>query len=632
MAEPRLDFLKNEAGETEGLADAGIETFRDAPYASCAREAGQNARDAAEDIPVRMTFNVIHLPRDRFPGYSELIKALRACSDNASQEKEKEFFQNALVVASRTAIPVLEIADYNTRGLEGPPNRSGTPFHSLVKATGVSTKESETAGGSFGIGKNASFAVSDLQMVLYSTQFRLGPHVDLEVAAQGKVKLVSHLDAGGVPRRATGYWGDPEGFQAITRADLIPQWMQRSQKGTSIFCMGFRESPDWSAHMTSSLIANFFVAVHRGEMTFEVDNAAFQINTNTLEGFFARDEVVAAAEKSGHQEDLRFAKQLLTCLVSPNAAEHVLEVDGLGAVRVRVLVEEGHPRRVGFVRNGMLITDNLHHFGQPLRRFPGSRDFVALVEPHDEAATKLLKRLENPAHDNFSAQRIPDPAKRATAEAAMRRLGKLLRDLIKSTTGAEQEESVMLDELGRYFGDPSAPEPQPAPDAEHDPERQVLQPVAVRPRTRRARSQSAGDEGGGAGGRGRGGQRPGTGPHPGGGQGGPGRRGPVESVRLNDMRNVVRRDPDGAARSRVLYFGVVEDGRFRLELQANGVNTPESLSIIESDVGGVENGKVVADLRSGQRYQVNVRLDAPYEGPVELLASRQTGQDDGEAA
>lgn len=51
MVEPVLRFLTNEAGEKEGLGDAGIETFRDAPYASCAREAGQNSRDAATACP-----------------------------------------------------------------------------------------------------------------------------------------------------------------------------------------------------------------------------------------------------------------------------------------------------------------------------------------------------------------------------------------------------------------------------------------------------------------------------------------------------------------------------------------------------------------------------------------------------
>ena len=69
VKKPDLEFPQNSAGEYDGLGDAGIETFRDASYASCAREAGQNSRDAASGNgePVRMTFNVLQLPRDQFP-------------------------------------------------------------------------------------------------------------------------------------------------------------------------------------------------------------------------------------------------------------------------------------------------------------------------------------------------------------------------------------------------------------------------------------------------------------------------------------------------------------------------------------------------------------------------------------
>src|SRR5690242_4140499 len=141
MSQPKLEFLRNEAGEKEGLADAGIETFRDAPFASAARESGQNSRDAAAGLPVRMTFNVLPIHHEDFPAHPELVDALRACHEAARQDKETEFFDNALAVASKPAIPVLEIADYNTKGLAGPPDEPGTPFHSLLKATGVSAKE-----------------------------------------------------------------------------------------------------------------------------------------------------------------------------------------------------------------------------------------------------------------------------------------------------------------------------------------------------------------------------------------------------------------------------------------------------------------------------------------------------------
>ncbi len=619
MTVPRLEFLKNEAGEREGLADAGIETFRDAPYASCAREAGQNSRDAEAGLPVRMTFNVSRIAHQDFPAHGQLVKALKACASGAGQEKEKEFFSNAITVANRPDIPILEIADYNTKGLVGPPDEPGTPFHALLKATGVSAKESETSGGSFGIGKNASFAVSDLQMVLYSTLYQDRSGHD-SFAAQGKVKLVSHVDEEGEKRRATGYWGDPNGFAAVTSPGSVPGWMGRRERGTSIFCMGFRDSSDWAEHMTSSLVTNFFAAIYREEMVFEVGNGKFLINRNTLEALLENEEIRRAAENSGHLLDLEFAGQLYRCLVSPNAEEHLLTLDGLGDMKARVLIEEGMPRRIGFVRNGMLITDNLRHFGHPLQRFPGSRDFVALVEPAGDAAGRLLKRLENPAHDNFSEQRIADPTKRGIAGGAMRKLGKTLRETIKASTGAEQLDAVILDELGRFFADPGRADTPPDPNAEHDPEKYLFVPPVVRKRRRTTTVPIAGEEGGRRGTGEGGGDGGGTGPRPGSGSGGPGTRGTHRAIQLREVRNLIRRNPGESAQSRTLFFSSDIDGLIRLTLQATGVDVPEALRVRHSDIGNVDNGDLLLTVNAGQRNCAVVAFEQAYDGPIEVIA------------
>jgi hypothetical protein len=621
IVEPILEFLRNEAGEMEGLGDAGIETFRDAPYASCAREAGQNSRDAEESLPVRMTFNVISVNHSDFPSHAALTSALSECAGEAEQEREVEFFTNARAVANKPTIPVLEIADYNTKGLTGPPDQAGTPFHSLLKASGVSTKESETSGGSFGIGKNASFAVSDLQMVLYSTSYVDPDRGDDAFAAQGKVKLVSHTDAEGVQRRATGYWGDPVAFRAITERSEVPKWMDRLETGTSIFCMGFRESEDWAERMTYSLVSNFFCAVHRDEMIFEVASGKVHINRNTIESLLARDDVKEAAEKSGHLRDLEFAGELYRCLVSENAQESTILIPGLGQIRVRILTEEGMPRRVAFIRNGMLITDNLRHFGHPLARFTGSRDFVALVEPLDDDAGRLLKRLENPAHDGFSAERIADPVRRASAEAAMRRLGRELRKMIKETTGVENESAIVLDELGRFFSEGGRSKVPPDPDAERDPEKYIYE---VPPRKRRpslALTPDGGTRGGravgGTGGRGRGGK---SGPSTGSGSGGSGTAGTRDSVVLREIRNIVRRDATGAARSRMLYFNSETSGQIELSVDATGVNVPQRLALTGTDIGTLALGVVKLDVVAGERCSVIVSFDEPYDGPIEVIA------------
>tara|TARA_R110002126_G_scaffold213048_2_gene359538 strand:+ start:637 stop:2538 length:1902 start_codon:yes stop_codon:yes gene_type:complete len=626
MDEPIIRFLTNEAGEKEGLGDAGIETFRDAPYASCAREAGQNSRDAAREIlPVRISFNILYLDHDNFPSHDVLQEAIVACNAEAVQEREKEFFRNASDVIEKASIPVLEIADYNTKGLIGPPDEEGTPFHSLVKATGVTSKDTVDSGGSFGIGKNASFAVSDLQTVFYATTWG-NPATDSEAfAAQGKIKLVSHTGSDGKKRRAIGYWGNPDGFRAITNRALVPEWMNRAEIGTSIFCMGFRAAADWSERMTYSLISNFFCAIQREEMVFEVDDGKINVNRNTLESLLTRKDIVDAAERAGHQADMTFAEQLYRCLVSENAEEQILTVPGLGEMRVRVLIEEGMPRRVGFIRNGMLITDNLRHFGHALARFPGSRDFVVLVEPAEIDSGVLLKKLENPAHDGFSAERIADAGKRAAATAAMRRLGTVLREIIRSTTGVTHEGAVVLDELGRFFAETGKADTPPDPDAEHDPERYTYESQRRTPKARPAPAPAGGQKGGSGGaGTGSGGNGGGAGTATGSGSGGHGARGDREPVLLRDIRNRIRPGTSGAAVSRELHFSPVAAGTIELTVQATGVNAPENLYVASADAGTARSGSLTLEVKQGERCSVTVTFDEPYDGPIELIAVTQS--------
>lgn len=622
MVEPVLRFLTNEAGEKEGLGDAGIETFRDAPYASCAREAGQNSRDAAigsQTKPVKMSFNVLKLDPSSFPSYDLLRDTISACGAEAEQDREKEFFSNASKVIGASSIPVLEIADHNTTGLVGPPDKDGTPFHSLVKASGVTAKDTADSGGSFGIGKNASFAVSDLQTVFYATSYKAG---DAEAfAAQGKVKLVSHTAPDGTKHRATGYWGDPDGFRAVTDPALVPSWMKRTETGTSIFCMGFRAAEDWAERMTYSLVSNFFCAVHREEMVFEVDDGRININRNTLESLFSSQDIIDAAERTGHQADLTFAGQLYRCLVSDNAEESVLTIPKLGQIRVRVLIEEGMPCRVGFIRNGMLITDNLRHFGHRLKQFRGSRDFVVVVEPADLEAGVLLKKLENPAHDDFSAERLPDAAKRADAWTAMKQLGKELREIIKAKTGVKHEGSVVLDELGRFFSETGKTDKPNDPNAEHDPERYTYESKRRKSKSQKAPSGAGGQRGGRSQtGTGSGDKAGGSGSGTGGGTGGRGSAGDLEPVVLREVRNLIRTDSSGAATSRELHFTPEASGPIELTVQATGVNAPEGLNVTAADAGTPGSGVLAVDVKDGERCKVTVSFDEPYDGPIELIA------------
>lgn len=208
MSRIGLAFLPNNGGEAEGLSDAGIETFRESPFAAVARETGQNSRDARDDAmkPVVLKFDVITLASDAFPSIEEYREAADLClkkSEEASREKETGFFRNAASALKADELQILRIADFNTKGVRGP-CEEGRPFHTLAKTDGMSVKEDVSSGGSFGIGKNATFALSDIQTVFVSTMYETGGQT--HSLCMGKTQFISHADSAGNERRRKGYW------------------------------------------------------------------------------------------------------------------------------------------------------------------------------------------------------------------------------------------------------------------------------------------------------------------------------------------------------------------------------------------------------------------------------------------
>ena len=625
MSEVNLAFLENQAGEEEGLGHAGIETFRDTPFVSCSREAGQNTLDAEDGRPVRLVMRELLVPAEQIPGIDKLRETISQCLRNArlnGSEKDRDYFENANDVVSREKISVLEIADYNTTGLEGPPNDNGSKFHALVKSSGKSNKSTETSGGSFGIGKNATFAVSDLRTVFYSTIYDTedGPRY----AVQGKVQLVSHRDADGVERTSKGYWGYTEHFTAVEDPALVPDWLRRTTKGTSVFSIGFRGREDWVERMTVPLISNFFAAVDDGFIEFEVGENKRVVNGETISELLDDPDIEAVANEASHGDDIKLARDLFRCRKSDEAVTKFFSVDGLGDFRAKILVEEGMPKRVAIVRNGMLIAQSLEHFGDKFARFAGARDFITLVEPADDEASKVLKSLENPQHNAFSAGRLDDPEKQKNVSRAMKRLIHEIRTLIQENAEITGGDAVKLDELGEFFADAGAEEAK-VPSAEDDPETIKFSPSKrIKPKPKKpVAPHIEGEEGGSGSNQGAGGgATDGHGDGSGTGDGGTGTRAHQTVVHLSAIRNV-----EQSPSNRKVYFTSDESGQIELTFLATGVFDSTELKVVEASGDGdckAQNGRVAVDVAQGNRAGIEVRFDEEYTGPVEVYAVRRT--------
>jgi len=620
---PSLLFEPNPADKSEGLNDAGIETFRDNPFPAVARETGQNSRDAkAGPESVLVSYDKVTIPAAELPALDEFRRTARLCLERAKEKnsyKETEFFTRALEMLNRDEIEILRISDSRTFGLRGPCT-DGTPFYALIKAEGDNVKENETAGGGFGIGKNALYAASELQTVFHSTLYKDESGIEVFLS-QGKTKFRSFDDPDGTRYLKTGYWGNPDGFLPVSDPSLVPEWLHRNTIGTTLCAIAMRETEDWQNEIIASVLQNFFCAIHRKEMVFRVNGT--EINDRTLFRHFEDKRILDASASYGADEDFRFSRDLYECLrQDEDSIRKVLDVAGAGEFRVHILIRDGLSKRVAILRNGMFITDNLGQFGEKFKHFPMYRDFVAIVEPEGDSESVWLKRMENPRHDDLSPERIAVPEKRAEARKAGKRLATEVRGVIKTNAKPEAGEETELEELSEFFAlEGHGQEDDEGP---RDPATFRIRKRDTKQRTRKTREPltnepgtSGGSSHGGGGGPGDNGFGEGGGT--GSGSGGEGSRATKAPMPLDHPRTIVTDRED--MRKRRIHFTPERDGVAALRFESSGLSDPVSLPV----EGGTE---LLVECTKGQRQSIDVVFATPYSGPIEIISWTETGGDD----
>lgn len=387
-------FPPTNGGREDGFNDPGIAHFGGAPLPSLARETLQNSLDASlsDEAAVHVSFELIYL-RPEDIGRGELAEALEGCIE---ESRGDPIVIAALTTAQEsinsTKIPCLRISDRNTTGLRG------DQWRALVKMQGMSHKPGlEGAGGAFGIGKYAPFAVSALRTVFYWTCYRENG-VEIE-KFQGKSVLMSHTSDLGMTQ-GTGFYGLKNSCSELT-GGRVPETFRvlgsdrRPAQGTTLSVVGFRETDDWRQRVARSVIENFFYAITRRTLTVMVEpddsSELFEIDHASLGSWF---DALGAGSQPGSDDPsdegnsaLREARVFWETFKDSEPSAEKQDMD-LGHCRLWVRTAEGLPSKVGFVRRtGMLVTTRQRN----LIRFPSFRDFVALCVFEDPAGNELLR-------------------------------------------------------------------------------------------------------------------------------------------------------------------------------------------------------------------------------------------------
>ncbi len=441
-------FISNQNSIIYGINDAGIETFTANLHRSLVREIIQNSLDAAisgTKKPVEVDFSTLSIPSDSFPGIDTFRQVIEKCYESNKNEPDaKKFFGNAKNIVGSSEIKVLRISDHNTIGLEGSDTcEKGTSWSRLVKESGSSNK-GQSSGGSFGIGKSAAFACSDLRTVFYSSLDTKGLKSNIGVA-----KLVSFEDEKlGGWTTGIGYYSNDEKFVAIPELAQFDQLYNRNESGTDIYILGVHLSDNWREEFIKSVLLDFLVALVKGQLIVRVQDDV--LSKETLDEHMGK----LNGYESDELADLLRYYHLLT---SPDPKIIKIPLDAKdygkkfgfkdGECTLYLKEGEGYNRKIMITRKaGMRILEQ--------NRISGSIEFTGVLIIDGPQMNEAFKKMEVPSHDSWEPDRCRGEEKKYND--ILKGLRKYLRDTVKNQFG--KVNTTSMDAIGASDFLPDKPE------------------------------------------------------------------------------------------------------------------------------------------------------------------------------
>lgn len=218
------------------------------------REVVQNANDQRVGNP-RLDFTLESLTGADLKAFLDHLDltALRPHLQAASSPRSgHRLLETLRFLDEKRRIVILRIEDRETHGLTGAEDSTDSHFRALCKDTLFSHKRSDSAGGSFGLGKSVLWAFSGLSTVVFNSVPRECPPGFKAPRFIARTELSSHEIAGtefsgsgwfgqrvsrATGDRAESLWG----LTAATVARELRLSREHTGSGTSILIVGFRE-------------------------------------------------------------------------------------------------------------------------------------------------------------------------------------------------------------------------------------------------------------------------------------------------------------------------------------------------------------------------------------------------------
>lgn len=414
MGQVCWDFPLLGTGNQSGNNIAAITMFKGTGIMDgLAREICQNSLDAKDktlllDTPVCVKFELTEITKADFPvfdGYKEALENSIAYWRKSPLKTPKimEFLQNVETALAADTIPVLVMSDYNTVGLNGVNAAANEKsfWNLLVNTEGISIKQDDNSAGSYGIGKNAPFAYSALNLVFYNTLAK-----DKGRAFEGVTRLVTTQKE---------YKGDMRPTQPIgkylylideyTGRPILPddkcaianiKAFSRTEVGTDVAIVGFKKDDylNWETLTAIAIIKNFILAIMDGKLDVTIKSPIkeYEIRKTTLEELLFTD--------FAEDLQLKYTRQTYETITKGILVKSKIVEDG--DLSIYVKYDDAYSASLSRFRStGMLInttTDVLPHFSV----------VIVANDVGNMELSKTLREAEPPQHTEWKAKNITD--------------------------------------------------------------------------------------------------------------------------------------------------------------------------------------------------------------------------------
>lgn len=422
---------------------------------SFVREVLQNANDQGLDgsEPVEVTFRFTSLRGDerrsflRNLGWDGGLSSRIETVADGSHGRGYERLMNRLA-DTESELRLLTIEDRNTTGLTGD-WEDDSNYAALVRDELYSSKQEDTAGGSYGLGKSVLWTFSSASTVVFNSH--PVTHVSGDKSSPrliGRTKLPTH-DVGGTTYQGAGWLCRPSETSEGVRPDSL--WGNEAARlakdlfvdrpevsGTSAMVVGFRDPtrdtrPDLETladEFIEASVKYFWPAIARGDLRVSVDlpDETREADVHDVPGI--RPFVECYEERLGEDSSLESPGDVTGLDVPidvPKRSDGSETSNGSGRLAVRLaspVDEDSYLNHVALFRGAGMV---VKYYDQSRVAF-GDRNFFGVLacgEARGETTTdgdkevdRFLRFAEPPAHDDWeSTENLRDEYQRGFRKA-----------------------------------------------------------------------------------------------------------------------------------------------------------------------------------------------------------------------